>query len=735
MGTIVLQLLTIFILTVLSLALWAQSFTDKRRLGFLFFSFFFALWIGIGIVANIDSNLVLFLNRSVFVIPLWIVWSTHFFVTKLVDSKKSRSLRILTLLISFVSIITIYGGQVVAGVVPRIVRGEVQGFDIQRGDLYPLYIIFLVATIITVLLNLYQHYVHARGHLHSQLSMVGIGVAGMAIVGVVLAVILPIATGSSATSEYVFLAGLVAVAGFMLAIIRHGLFDVRLAVVRSVAYLLSLSALAAMYYLAAYFISTTIFRGQAGTNFSVNFLDIFLALGLAFIFQPVKRFFDRVTNKVFYRDVYDTGDFLIRLGRILTSTTELHVVLEQIGKEVRSTLKASGSLFLVYRDHHPNELVGEGISKQFSDAEFLTFKDITTASKGDLLVVDKLSSSKSSHYQKLYTLLAKKHVAFVLPLISADETIGYFILGEKMTGVYTRQDTNALKAIANELVIAVQNARSVQAIRDLNANLEQRVNSATRELRQSNKKLIELDETKDEFVSMASHQLRTPLTSVKGYISMVLEGDAGKITPAQKRLLEEAFTSSERMVHLISDFLNISRLQTGKFVIDKSLVNLADLVDQEVDGLKATAEARALKLKYRKPSYFPSIYIDEGKIRQVLMNFIDNAIYYSMERTAITVKLRVEDGDAVLEVHDTGIGVPVSEQQRLFTKFFRATNARRQRPDGTGIGLFLAKKVIVAHGGNMVFSSIEGEGSVFGFRLPIKKLSEAPNARAELSEK
>src|SRR5690606_671805 len=162
-------------------------------------------------------------------------------------------------------------------------------------------------------------------------------------------------------------------------------------------------------------------------------------------------------------------------------------------------------------------------------------------------------------------------------------------------------------------------------------------------------------------------------------------------------------------------------------VLDRTLVNLADLVEEEVDGLKETAKARELTLRYRKPAVVPSLYIDDGKIHQVIMNFIDNAIYYSTERTAITVRVAVEDGDVLFEVRDTGIGVPKDEQRRLFTKFFRATNARRQRPDGTGIGLYLAKKVIVAHGGSMLFESVEGQGSTFGFRLPIKKLSEMPS--------
>lgn len=511
------------------------------------------------------------------------------------------------------------------------------------------------------------------------------------------------------------------------AMIRKRLFDIKLAVVRSVAYIMSLLALAALYYVAAYLMSTTVFRGQVTTEFSISPLNIVLALVLAFVFQPVRRFFDKVTDKIFYRSRYDTGDFLIRLGRLLTSSTELQTVLETVEKEIRQTLKASGSLFVVYRDHHPNAMVGEGIDKRFNMEDLVLLDAIPATSEGSLFSVESLRTSKLEADQDAYKMLTKRHIALVLPLISAYETIGYLILGEHMTGMYSKQDKAALNAIANELVIAVQNARSVQALRDLNASLEERIEDATKELRKSNDQLRQADEAKDEFVSMASHQLRTPLTSIKGYISMVLEGDAGDITPMQKKLLEEAFTSSERMVHLIGDFLNVSRLQTGKFVLDRTAVNLADLVEEEVEGLKETAKARDLKLQYRKPSMIPSLYIDGGKIHQVIMNFIDNAIYYSTERTVITVRVTAEDGDVIFEVHDTGIGVPKIEQARLFTKFFRATNARRQRPDGTGIGLYLAKKVITSHGGSMLFESVEGQGSTFGFRLPIKKLSEAPS--------
>jgi signal transduction histidine kinase len=180
------------------------------------------------------------------------------------------------------------------------------------------------------------------------------------------------------------------------------------------------------------------------------------------------------------------------------------------------------------------------------------------------------------------------------------------------------------------------------------------------------------------------------------------------------------------MVHLINDFLNVSRLQTGKFIIDRRPIDLATIVAQEVDGLKTTAAQRKLSLSYKVSSNVPRIYADEGKLRQVIMNFVDNAIYYSKESTTIKVTLVADPDVITLKVKDTGIGVPEAEQANLFTKFFRATNARRQRPDGTGVGLYLAKRVIVAHGGKILFESAEGQGSTFGFTLPIKRLQSAP---------
>jgi signal transduction histidine kinase len=190
-------------------------------------------------------------------------------------------------------------------------------------------------------------------------------------------------------------------------------------------------------------------------------------------------------------------------------------------------------------------------------------------------------------------------------------------------------------------------------------------------------------------------------------------------------MLGQAFISSQRMVYLIADLLNVSRLKTGKFVIEPAPTNLAEMVSEEIDQLVETAAGKGIQLTYKKPKDFPVLMLDETKTRQVVMNFVDNAIYYTPSGGHIAVELAETPTSVELKVVDDGIGVPASEQHHLFTKFYRARNAQKARPDGTGLGLFMAKKVILAQGGSIIFESTEGKGSTFGFLFskptPVKK--------------
>lgn len=304
------------------------------------------------------------------------------------------------------------------------------------------------------------------------------------------------------------------------------------------------------------------------------------------------------------------------------------------------------------------------------------------------------------------------HMVYLLKLQARQKVVGAMAIGFVNSHEnLTPEDINLLERLSDAVGVAVDNRLLFEE--------NQRV---LKQLQKTNDKLRALDEAKDEFISMASHQLRTPLTSVKGYVSMVIEGDAGKLTKMQHDLLGQAFASSQRMVYLIADLLNVSRLRTGKFVIENKPTQLADVVETELSQLQEAAKTKKQALVYKKPKNFPSLMLDETKIRQVVMNFTDNALYYTQAGGKIVVNLEQKGKSIEFTVVDNGIGVPKEEQHKLFAKFYRAGNARKARPDGTGLGLFMAKKVIIAQGGAVIFRTAENKGSTFGFSFPIDKL-------------
>ncbi len=439
-------------------------------------------------------------------------------------------------------------------------------------------------------------------------------------------------------------------------------------------------------------------------------VSVFLVLTCAIL---IYRLFADQNANVFRSD----AAFFSELNHALSSTNDLHELLIQTLNVIVRKTAAKDASFVIYTEDEQAEQVGLGKYSKVSYRDARLFEELLDTNIFEPVIKGSLKGDK----EHLRRMMVSHRIEVIFPLVRQGSVVGLLLLGEHSLTGYSIRDIRKIQSLHDELVIAVQNALSVEQIKELNSHLEQRVDAATKELRRSNAQLQKLDEAKDEFISMASHQLRTPLTSIKGYISMLMEGDVGKVTPEQKHVLNEAFVSSERMVRLISDFLNVSRLQTGKFVIDKHPVDLARLVQREIDGLDANATARGMKFVYKAPKNIPELQLDENKIQQVVMNFSDNAIYYSKENSKIAVSLKKAGDWIEFSVKDAGIGVPKDEQAHLFTKFFRATNAKRARPDGTGVGLFLAKKVIDDHDGQLIFESKEGKGSTFGFRLPLPK--------------
>jgi signal transduction histidine kinase len=503
------------------------------------------------------------------------------------------------------------------------------------------------------------------------------------------------------------------------AIVRNRLFDIRGVIAKSITYLLVLITLTTLYGVVAFQINNLVFD-SSDISRTQKILMVGLALVLAFSLQPLKRFFEKITDSIFYRDKYDAQVLLNDVSHILASEINMKTLTEKVCSIIKEQIRINKANIIVL-DKGKIIFGEEYIQEGNTDKQHA----IASLSKTHVFIDDIYDGHVKS-------FMNEQGIRASIPLHTREGFVGYLLLGEKLNGEpYNKDDENVLIILAAELAVAISNAKAYLEIQQFNVTLQQKVDDATAQLRRANEKLRALDETKDEFISMASHQLRTPLTSVKGYVSMVLEGDAGKITANQKKLLDQSFLSAQRMVYLIADLLNVSRLRTGKFIIDNSPTNLADLVEGELEQLNESAKSRNLTLTYQKPKDFPVLMLDETKIRQVVMNFADNAIYYTPAGGHININL-VDKGDTIeFTVVDDGIGVPKHLQHQLFTKFYRAENAKKARPDGTGLGLFMAKKVVVAQGGSIIFKSEEGKGSTFGFSFSKNKLKVPAHAKMD----
>lgn len=503
------------------------------------------------------------------------------------------------------------------------------------------------------------------------------------------------------------------------AIAKHRLFDLRLIFARTLAYLLVVSLLAAAYGTMLMLVSRFI-QGQSFDK-SRLLIDIILTLILGLTFIPAKKFFDRLTNRLFYRDAYDPQVFLDGLSNILVSTIDLSKLLHDSADLISGTLKSSYIKFLLVDQGSSKSVrvIGHAVS-MLDKSEAVDLTSFLDKVKQKVFVTEDESDTHSPE-RPIVELMKTHNIGVALRLVTHQQRVGYILVGIKQSGSpYTKQDIRLFEITADELSLAVQNALRFEEIENFNITLQKKVTDATKELKRSNEKLKALDEAKDEFISMASHQLRTPLTSVKGYVSMVLEGDAGKVSTQQKELLGQSYASAQRMVYLISDLLNVSRLKTGKFIIEPKPIYLPDVISEELEQVKEMASVKNIEIAYGKPPEFPTVDLDDTKIRQVIMNFIDNAIHYTPNGGRIVISLTHTERQVEFTVVDNGIGVPKSEQHHLFTKFYRAGNAKKARPDGTGLGLFMAKKVIVASGGALIFRSQEGKGSTFGFTFPLR---------------
>ncbi|MDD5040295.1 MAG: HAMP domain-containing sensor histidine kinase [Patescibacteria group bacterium] len=283
-------------------------------------------------------------------------------------------------------------------------------------------------------------------------------------------------------------------------------------------------------------------------------------------------------------------------------------------------------------------------------------------------------------------------------------------------------------SITTLCLMGISTYRSGYVVRSL-GTVEDELLKANQELARLNKiyskvnrRLKEVDQMKTEFISVASHQMRTPLSATKWVLKMILDGDLGPLNDQQREMIGKGYETNERMIFLINDLLNVSRIEEGRFqyrFVHMSLEEVIESVRQEMMNVYAK---RNIKLVYHKSGEpLPRVNIDPQKIHLVIQNLLDNAVKYTQSGGKVTTTLWAEENRVVCSIADNGVGIPPSQQGRIFSKFFRADNVIRMQTDGSGLGLFIVKNIIEKHRGEVWFESAEGKGTTFFFSLPIQQ--------------
>lgn len=511
---------------------------------------------------------------------------------------------------------------------------------------------------------------------------------------------------------------LILVGSLAYAIVRHRFLDIRLVVARTIAYTI-LVFLIAVFYIVGFFLLGTLFIGE--TSKQEIWVSTILTLIVAFSFQTLQRKLEKLTDKIFYKDHYDARLLLEKLGRIMASYISLEELTSNLFEELFAQVKISQGVLLLIKDNHISwvKTVSYEKTPEFDENEITQIVEYlhnNHQKNQSIMVFEELEEGP------IKNILRRNNFNLVFPLVAKQETLGLLALGEKASGdLYSNDDLQVFDILIPQMAIAIQNSIAYEEIRRFSVVLKEEVERATSDLQKANERLKELDKLKDEFVSVASHELRTPMTAIKSYLWMALNKSPKPLNIKTKEYLDIAIKSTDRLIGLVQDLLTISRIEGKRLILDLEKTEIGSLVQQIYKELKIKADENHLQLSYKPAAEPLTAKIDKTRMMEVLENLLGNALKFTPEGGKVSIATKKSGSMIEVRVSDTGPGIADKDQELLFQKFNRLDNTQTTAAPGTGLGLYIAKQIVTLHGGQIWVESKLGEGTTFAFSLPVVK--------------
>lgn len=698
------------------LALFIISKNHKNHINLSFGLFILSVvaWIVVNYLSNhfTEYSFLLFFNKLIFFIGPYIVYFLLYFALvfpRYLLKFNIRSLLIILFIPVVISnLLTIYDY-----VISDITFLETGGTGVVFGDGILLFVAQFLLYFLLAIGLLIHKFIKSKGYDRLQLQYLLLGISILMVIGTIMNLIIPLVFNNYTSTHYGPFSSIAVVGFTSYAILRHRLLDIRLVVARTVAYSILIITIAVFYTGAVFLLSRSLFVGEiSGDQIAVYSV---VALFVAFTFQPLKSLLENITDRLFFRSKYNTAEVLSELSHILATTIQLDRVTKETLQVLLDTMHISKGAFVIY----DKDEIYYSFNKGFNETLKLDGEPVKVLSNlKKITIVDEVKN------EKVQMAMRELNVDIVVPLSARDNSHGMVLLGEKKSGgIFSDQDIKILEIFAPEVSVALENAKSYAEIKRFNETLELKIVQATKNLRNANERLKQLDKLKDEFVSIASHELRTPMSVIRSYLWMILQGKSGKINNKQKDYLEKAYSTSDRLISLVNDMLNTSRIESGRMKITKQKTDLVNIVEKVTAGMSLRAKEDQLELIFEKPNKpIPQFEVDTEKIEQVLINLIGNSLKFTPQGGSILVTLDCNSKKATISVKDTGIGIRKNDMSKLFQKFasLSADYKVRTNAQSTGLGLYLSKSIIKMHGGDMwAESEGEGKGSKFTFTLPL----------------
>ncbi len=387
-------------------------------------------------------------------------------------------------------------------------------------------------------------------------------------------------------------------------------------------------------------------------------------------------------KKLFNRKGYETEELLYLLSQVMASSLTFKVLTQNILEIIKEKLHVAKVGIIV------------------SDTKGNTLREVAPG------------------WQTPYSTPQEKNIALVIELKTNHRIVGSLILSGKSTREkFSSQDIKMLNILAPEFAVAIENTLSYEEIKQFNETLQTEIKNATDELRQANSRLLELDRLKDEFISIASHDLRTPVSAVKNFLWLTINKES-KLAPKVRDNLQRAYNAADRTAMLISDMLDVSRIEGRRLEVRKVPVDLAKAFDEIREDIDVKAKAKKINLLLDCPAN-TTVLTDPNKLLQIINNLIDNAIKFTPIGGKVEVTTKLKDSKIMVSVSDTGIGIAKEDLPKLFTKFGRLHSSLSSVSEvpGTGLGLYITKKMLDILGGTIEVTSEVNKGTTFTFTL------------------